>query len=262
MFKIEYFDSKTALGLDYSLSDWFEDLKRWYWDKKQLISVEENLEKWIEHFIGEGYYYKISNHVDKIVNSMNNADVNFLKEYLGKIIEVHTNTYSIKKCLLYGDYENVNDKRFNGALYSNNEKQHINILIHILKDILSPIVSICETQEQLFVTDKKYQLSKFDIINYKLATSDFKNRKLYSIENLLEMNQPGIVINIGNSFTTSIANNSFSLSRLENDFDKYLPYILTKFDYQEIIWDLTRGQRMFSSHRLIDNYDLKIILNT
>ena len=51
----------------YGIHDWIEDLKSWEWSRPQQQSVNESsMKKWSDHFIGEGYYDKVSNHVNKI----------------------------------------------------------------------------------------------------------------------------------------------------------------------------------------------------
>lgn len=68
------FESDEESNL-YGIHDWIEDLKSWEWSKSQNQVVNESsLKKWSDHFIGEGYYDKVSNHVNKIFESLRKVD--------------------------------------------------------------------------------------------------------------------------------------------------------------------------------------------
>ena len=59
----------------YGIGDWIEDLKSWEWSKPQHNSVNESsLKKWSDRFIGEGWYDKISNYVDRMFESFTKVD--------------------------------------------------------------------------------------------------------------------------------------------------------------------------------------------
>ena len=47
---------------DYSIIDWFEDLKS---DNRRPSNIQRH-KIWTEHFVGEGWWDKITSHVDKI----------------------------------------------------------------------------------------------------------------------------------------------------------------------------------------------------
>jgi hypothetical protein len=62
----------------YSIYDWFEDLKSMQWSRKSINKSE--LKKWTEHFIGSGWYDKISDLVDNIFDSIRKVDIDYIND--------------------------------------------------------------------------------------------------------------------------------------------------------------------------------------
>jgi hypothetical protein len=64
----------------YSIYEWIEDLKLIEWGRprnrngKPIGNSTDEIEMWCEHFIGEGYYAKISSLVDRMLNALEKVD--------------------------------------------------------------------------------------------------------------------------------------------------------------------------------------------
>lgn len=280
---------------DYSIYDWFEDLKRFQWaqDQKSLVN-ESTLEKWTEHFVGEGYWKKVTNLVDRIITALEKVDIESIEDYMQ---EVYDWTPIGKKkwtmtAVAYGDWKNFekpNKTKFNGMLTAKNPKEsRLNIIISILKDIIIPTLNIGsypsrplrQTDEQVFVTDPKWNCHNFNIDNYGYKEGDEleadaggKKKKLtisswtldekrgYSPDKVLGMWRPAIFINIG-GYSDQVDLRKMNLTELEAHIDEVLPSILSTLDYEEVIFDLSRGDRKFSPEDYdVYDYTLKILLN-
>ena len=100
------FESDTN---EYSIYDWFEDLKRYQWSKNQKSMVNESsLKKWSDHFIGEGYWEKIKDLVDRMFVTMSKVDTDYIND---RMYDVYDEIPESKDkwtmcCVAYGDYEN------------------------------------------------------------------------------------------------------------------------------------------------------------
>lgn len=286
-----FLEDKT---LEYSIYDWFEDLKRFQWAQNQKTLVNEStLEKWTEHFVGKGYWKEVSDLVNRIINALQKVDIEDIED---RMLDVYDFIPSEKQrwsmcSVVYGDWKNFdksNKDKFNGTLSAKEPKDsRLNIIIAILKDIIYPTLSIGsypsrplrQTDEQVFVTDTKWNCHNFNIDNYdykegqEFQTDDWKGRKIkisswtldekrgYSPDKVLSMYKPAITINIG-GFSDSNHTSKMSLTELEEKIDEVLPTILPTLDYEEVIFDLNRGDRKFDvdSYYVYD-YTIKILLN-
>jgi hypothetical protein len=284
-----FLEDKTV---EYSIYDWFEDLKRFQWAQNQKTLVNEStLEKWTEHFIGEGYWKKVSGLVDKIVKSLQKVDIEYIED---RMLDVYDTIPSNKQrwtmcCVAYGNYENhdkPNNRKYNGLLSVPKPKEgdKLNIIISILKDIVSPTLSIGgypsiflrRDDEQYYVTDKKWNCANFNIDNYGIKvgdkfkgderrdvtihSSDIKSKKDYSVDKVLDMYKPCVTINIG-GYSDSYLTGKMNLRKLESDIDGVLPSILPTLDYEEVIFDVSRGNRQFDDDSDVYDYTIKILLN-
>jgi hypothetical protein len=274
---------------NYSIYDWFEDLKSMQWDKKPINKSE--LKKWSEHFIGSGWYDKISNLVDDIYNSFKSVDIDYIRD---RMLEVWDELPLEKEkrvmfAVAYGDYKNFDnelDYKYNGLMPINNindNSRKIDIIIHIIKEIIyptmyigSPSVWLRRTPEQEYVTDEIWNCENFNIDNYGISEgSEFSNglsgrrstttifkyelkeKKIYTPDKVIQMYKPCVWIEIGgyDSHKTS----KFKLSHIEPLLDDVLEIILPELNYEFIIWDKSRGKRRFEEDDFHD-YTLKIIL--
>lgn len=274
----------------YSIYDWFEDLKSMQWNRKSINKTE--LKKWTEHFIGSGWYDKISNLVDNIFNSIRKVDIDYIND---RMLEVWDELPSEKEkyvisAVAYGDYKNFDkeiDYRYNGLisiLSPQDDNRKLDIIIHIIKEIIyptthigSPSIWLRRTPEQQYVTDKKWNCENFNIDNYdfkegqefdngetgrRSKTTIFKHeleeKIIYNLDKVISMYKPCIVIEIGghqNSHTTG----KIKLSHIEPLLEESLETILPTLDYEDVIWDKSRGSRKFTDDEFYD-YTLKILL--
>lgn len=287
----EGFQKDTAYAHEYDIYNWFEDLKAQQWNKK--TTNLKQLKFWSDHFIGEGYFDKVSDLVDSFHKSLISVDYDYINDRLLDVwdeIPQGKDKY-VMPCIACGDYENYDkeiDYRYNGLIsYQDvkDESRKLDIIIHILIDILYPTlfigipsVTMRNSKQQYFVTDEKWQCQNFDIKNYefkendeiengnsgrRLTTTifswDLKKKSLYSIDKVLSMYKPCVVIDIG-GHNNSHLTGAFKLDDIESKLDEVLPTILPELDYEDVIWDYSRGTRKFDTSSEFYDYTLKIIL--
>jgi hypothetical protein len=281
----------------YSIYDWFENLKSIQWNRKSINNSD--LKKWSDHFIGSGVYQKISNLVDNIFESIRSVDYNYINDRMLEVwdeLPISKDKY-VMACVAYGGYENLDREimyRYSGLLSVMNpfdDSKKLDIIIHIIKEILyptlfigSPSISLRKTEEQIYVTDKKWNCVNFDIDSYEfnegeefvdvgflktpgetgrrstttIFKSDLYKKKNYGVDKVISMYKPCLVIEIG-GHNDSYRTGKISLSKLEPLLDDVLETILPDLDYEEVIWDKARGSRQFSDDEFYD-YTLKILL--
>ena len=287
----ESFQKDTAYFHEYDIYNWFEDLKRQQWNKVKI--TPKQIKFWSDHFIGEGWYDKISNLVDSIHNSLKSVDYDYINDRMLEVwdeLPEGKDKY-VMPCVAYGDYENYDkeiDYRYNGLIsYQDvkDENRKLDVIIHILIDILyptlfigNPSVTMRNSKSQYFVTDEKWQCQNFDIKNYEFKENDeiengnsgrrstttifswdLKKKSLYSIDKVLSMYKPCVVIEIG-GHNNSHLTGAFKLDDIESKLDEVLPTILPELNYEDIIWDKSRGTRQFDTSSDFYDYTLKITL--
>lgn len=280
---LESTDEKLWAGVqhEYSIYDWFEDLKRYEWmtDKENFREsrVIKGLESWTSHFIGDGWFNKISNHVDKIFDSLKKVNTEYINDRMYDVYdEVPDKEKWTMCCVLYGDvdrHNNTNRTKFNGLISTPtvSDVNKMRVIIHIIKEMVSPTLHIGGfkaskdlrmTKEERFVADKMYQCQNFNIKNFLICSEDdmgyeIRKKQNYNINLFLDMYQPGVVINIGGH--NSELSTPFDLKDLESKIDETLPSILHDLDYKEVIFDHSRYTRHFSTEGFHE-YTLKILL--
>lgn len=280
----------------YGIHDWIEDLKSWEWSRSQHYNVNEaSLKKWSNHFIGEGWYDKINTLVEQMFKSLSKVDVDYIDERMYDVydqIPLEKEKYTIC-AIAYGDvrnYNKPNQYRYNGLISVKeiNERSKLRIIISIIKDIVFPTLNIGsypsyflrQSDESYYVTDKKWQCQNFNISDYKemgiypgatfksderrsvtITNGDIDELKKYSIPKILEMYKPCVNINIG-GYHDSHSTGKMNLLKLEENLDDVLPSILSTLDYDEVIFDVSRGNRQFDVENYeVYDYTLKILLN-
>ena len=286
---------QESIDSKYGIHDWIEDLKSWEWSRPQQQSVNESsMKKWSDHFIGEGYYDKVSNHVNKIFEALRKVDE---EEIHMRMYDVYDQIPSGKEkwtmcCVAYGDVENYDKpdrNKYNGLVTVKNKdsRDRLRITIHILKAIVSPTLYIGswpnmmlrQSDESYYVTDKKWQCQNFNIDDYsdikdgaEFDTDDYKGRKTkifqhdidkkkqYSIDKIISMYVPAVVIEIGNR-DNSIASGGINLKKIELMIDDALESVLPTLDYKEVVFDQSRFDRKFDDDVDIYDYTIKILLN-
>lgn len=275
---------KESKNNKYSIYDWFEDLKLMEWSKKP----KEDLKKWSDHFIGAGYYEKVSKKVDDIFESLKSVDIDYIDDRMFDVwdelpIEMDKN---IMTGIAYGDYENYNkenDYKYNGLIsaidpYSDSRK--VDITIHMLKEIIYPTmfkgsIHLRVYEDEIYVTDKRHQCMNFDIfkmmnfdtlrefpttdtkVKLSLAKYEIDKLKLYNVDKIIDMYKPCLVIDMKG--TDGRGGEVLKLSKLEPLLDDVLEMILPVIKYEDVIWPYSRGNRKFDNDDFYD-YTLKILL--
>ena len=274
---LESFRKDAAVSCEYSIFDWFEDLKRDNWNASNI----ERHKIWTEHFIGEDWWDKITSHVDKIFKALSEVNIRHIKDAMLEVFDTlpEQKERNIYTAILNGDYEKINDSndlKFNGTipimdLNDKNRKDYV--IISILISMVYPTLYysrfkedavLRDTKESEYVTDEKWQCQNFDFEQFHktghLRDYEFSKVQKYSPENVLSMYRPGIVINIGGWGSDSIHTGKMYLEELEGALDAAIEVVESEVDYKEVIWPYTRGERHYDTSKPIYEYDLKILL--
>lgn len=266
----------------YDIYDWFEDLKRYQWGHMQFPMGE--LKKYSDIFIGKGYFEKIEERISKINNSLDKVDIDYINDRLYEIFDEYSDkTKYVMKSVLYGDYENYDSKssyRYSGSISYDYSKSYNHLILHMIKEIIYPTlyigypsIKLRMNDSERYVTDEKYQCCNFDISKYhvynmvlrnsvmpnnsRISTFDLSKKNKYNTDNLIDMYRPGIYVSIGGGPEDNIKMN---LRQIESQIDKILPSILHDLDYEEVIFDNTRGDRKYDDNIDIQDYTFKILL--
>lgn len=275
----------------YSIYDWADDLKRFQWSKAQHVLVNESsLKKWSDHFIGNGWYDKIKNRIDKIWSAFEKVDVIDINYRMCDVydqIPFEKEKYT-SYCIVYGDYincEKENRNKYNGyrgVSRNLDPKQKIYIIVDIIKEIVHPTLSIGypsinirKTKDEIYVTEDKYKCENFNIDNYSIKEGDNINdrkdiatiitsyniddKRKYSSNKILEMNKPAILVVMG-GHSNAYLTGKMNLKKLEADIDEVLLSILPTINYEEVLFDVSRFDRQFSDDTEIYDYTFKILL--
>jgi hypothetical protein len=273
----ESFQKDTDVMHEKSIFDWIEDLKSDNWNPKNI----ERHKIWTEHFVGEGWWNKITSHVDKIFEVLREVNLNHINDAMLDTFDTipEQKQRNIYTAVLYGDYEKINDSndlKFNGTmpimdLNDKNRKDYV--IISILISMVYPTLyysrfkenaMLRDTKESEYVTDEKWQCQNFDFEQFHktghLRDYEFSKVQKYSPENVLSMYRPGIVINIGGWGSDSIHTGEMYLDDLEEALDAAIEVVESEVDYEEVIWPYTRGERHYDTSKPIYEYDLKILL--
>jgi hypothetical protein len=274
---LESFQKDTAVMHEFSIFDWFEDLKIDSWTPKNV----ERHKIWCEHFIGEGWWNKINSHVDNIFEVLSEVNIKHINDAMLEVFDTipEEKERNIYTAILYGDYEKIDDAnnfKYNGTMpimNLNDKARKSHILISILKEMVHPTLYysrfkenaiLRDTKESEYVTDEKWQCQNFDFEQFHkighLRDYEFSKVQKYSPENVLSMYRPGVVINIGGWGSESRHTGEMYLDDLEEALDASIEVVESEVDYEEVIWPYTRGERHYDTSKPIYEYDLKILL--
>jgi len=270
-----YIQFNESVTSGYSIFDFYDYLRNNHFSNSDI----SQLERWTDHFVGDGWWNKIKSHVDRMFEIFSEVDLNHINNAM---LEIYDNLSDEKEkniycAVIYGDYDRVNDSndlKYNGTMPvfktdNSNRKSYIlhNIIFEIVRPTLSHSglrdeVSFRITPESEYVTDKKYQCENFDFSKFtELKDYEIRKLKLYSPENVLNAYQPGIVIDIGSwSSTTNHQTGGMSLLSLEKELDERIDLITAELDYEDILWPFSRKERYFDTSSPIYDYTLKILL--
>lgn len=270
---------------EYSIYDWFEDLKRDEWSNKVGSKATK---MWCDHFIGDGYWDKINNLVDKMFTSLSKVDIDNINDRMFDVYDEIplTKTNYTMTCVAYGDWNRYDDPstyKYSGMISIPDTSKKEYVISHIIKAIVYPTLwigtypsaNLRRRTGEIYVLDPRWNCSNFNIDNFSLKLGDVvlnseKNKKVvitdyqinekrkYSAEKVLSMYKPCIGIFIGGH--DGIGTGAMNLKKLESDIDEVLPSILPDLDYDEVIFDMNRGSRQYGEDTDIYDYTLKILL--
>ena len=289
MKKLETYKSFLESQKEYSIFDFYDYLRNNHWSNTDIST----LERWTDHFVGDGWWQKIKSHVDRMFQILSEVDLNHIKDAMLEIYDTlpDEKEKNIYCAVLYGDYEKINDSneyKYNGTMpiFESDMKRKSYILHNIIFEIVRPTISYSKitsndkmmvseirqqffdffasiefrlTPEAEFVTDKKWQCQNFDFSQFTdIRDYEMRTLKLYSPENVLSMYQPGVVIDIGG--WSSVGTGQMSLLELEKELDDRIDLITAELDYEEVLWPFSRKERYFDTSSPIYDYTLKILL--
>jgi len=245
-----------------------------------------------ERFIGPGIYDRVEKMVDNIFDKLKDVDVYHIKDALYDVFdEFLEKSNRLHLCVLYCSPDNLKEsieRRFRGSMGVKNDidSSRTHIICHILLDMVNPTFSISypsveirQTDEQIYVTDPKWNCVNFNIDNYEISKKegqhipvpfDYRKRQTfispldldklrkYNIEDFFECYKPGIYIQLYDSGHNYI---KMPLKKIEQLFDENLPRILSEVEYEKILWEVPRENRQFdeNSYELYD-FTIKILL--
>jgi hypothetical protein len=262
----------------FSIYDYQEYLKKISWNEN---INELEFKEHIEHFIGIGQWDVINTHFQKIFDSLDNVDIEYINDRLGDIFDDYIEfdlSYTIR-CILYGDYDFLdrdNQHRYNGMMSVkevNNNKKLI-IICEFLKSLLSDVLWLRTFNDRItsrITDDEKYvtsdywsiknlskqilEIEKRDVESEYSKTKFLKFKEGFSIDKYLDMYKPGIYITIGSK---EFMGNKMSHNKIKKEFENILPSILHDLDYEEVIW----GSKLPTDMEDIEiyEYDFKILL--
>lgn len=286
---LESFNKDTAVMHEKSIYDFFEELKNYRWNDKFPAS---SISFWSDHFIGEGWFNKVKSHIDRIFDICQEVDLNHINDAMLEVFDTIPDEKERKvyTSVLYGDYKRVDDSnkyKFNGTMplmmpFSDPlavQKRKNGIILGILIDMINPTLHVWighrlpgtkgdtllrDSKESRYVTDEKWQCQniKFtdEIFKGRISEWAMKDYEKYSLDNILNLYRPGVVINIGGWGSESRYTGPMDLEKLESDIDEVIDLVTAELDYEDILWEYSRGERKFDTSQPIYDYEVKILL--
>lgn len=279
---LESFNKDTAVIHEKSIYDFFEELKNLRWDDK---FPESSISLWSNHFIGEGWFDKVKSHIDRIFEICSEVDLKHINDAMLEVFDIipQEKKRMVYTAVLYGDYKRVDDPnkyKFNGTMpllmpYDDPlavQKRKNGIIIGILIDMISPTLHqpgikgdtlLRDTKESEYVTDEKWQCQNIqfeEVLKGKVSEYFMKDYKKYSLDNILNLYRPGVVINIGGWGSESRYTGPIDLERLESSIDEVIDVVTSDLDYEDVLWEYSRGDRKFDTSNPIYSYEVKILL--
>lgn len=280
---LESFNKDTALMHEKSIYDFFEELKHLRWDDKFPVS---SISLWSDHFIGEGWFDKVKSHIDRLFDVCQEVDLRHINDAMLEVFDTipEGKERMVYTSVLYGDYKRIdepnNRSKFNGTMplmmsYDDPlavQRRKNGIILGILIDMISPTLHqpgikgdtlLRDTKESEYVTDEKWQCQNIqfeEVLRGKVSEYSMKDYKKYSLDNILNLYRPGVVINIGGWGSESRYTGPMDLERLENSIDEVIDLVTADLDYEDVLWEYSRGERKFDTSQPIYDYEVKILL--
>lgn len=273
MSKIKKYNLFLESSKEIDIYDFANMLKGW-----QPYPPLSEVKRHSERFIGPGIYDRVEKLANQIFEVLSYVDIEHTKEALYDVFdEFPYKDKRVHLCVLYCNPDRLKEpieRRYNGSMGVGEDKEKSKkfIICHILLDMLHstfsigyPSIQIRQTDEQIDVTDPKWNCVNFNIDNYEISKRgtyisplDLDKLRKYNIEDFFQCYQPGIYIEL---YDDKGYHSKMSIKQVEELFDQYLPHILHDVEWEKILWEIPREGRKFdeTTYDLYD-YTLKVLL--
>ena len=297
---------KESISNDYSIYDFFNLINYNYGDYDGKVS-QSKVKVESDKFIGEGIYDKVKLMVDDIVEKFEGINLNEIESRFTDFSDHYDKECHIFFSILGSNFkkyfEDV-DERYNSSRgFNANKIDKESLIIDIMSDIIRPTLTttlsgdqkIRQTNDQIYVTDPKWNCVNFNIDDYEsqndldpdnnaeeevIANQGFvyllpnpttrrhsflmvnqrqgkKDLKKYSVDKFFDkMYVPALNIKIGD-YSDGMTMN---LLEVEKRLDAVVDDILFDIPHSDIIWDSARFKRRFDPNINIYQYNIKVIL--
>lgn len=232
----------------------------------------DDLKRYSNRFIGEGIYTRVNKLVDDMFSAFSKIDLDWIKICLDDFFDDYVEfERSIDLAIVSKDPRTLkanDDYNSISCLDENYIKSKKRIICKILLDMVHPTLStygynskqIRTTEEQIMVSDPKWNCVNFDIENYmelddsmKFYTKMYK----YNIEDFFNCYNPAIYIEVRSHDYQSLIN----LKKLEDSLDRSLYRLLKAIDYEKVLYDIPKeGRRIDDKETNVMDYNVKILL--
>lgn len=285
---------KESISNDYSIYDFFNLINYNYGDYDGKVS-QSKVKFGSDKFVGEGIYDKVKLMVDDIVEKFEGINLNEIESRFTDFSDHYDKECHIFFSILGSNFkkyfEDV-DERYNSSRgFNANKIDKESLIIDIISDIIRPTLMIYDqkirqTNDQIYVTDPKWNCVNFNIDDYESqndlepANNDEeeapfradarrhsflmvnqrqgkKDLKKYSVDKFFDkMYVPALNIKIGD-YSDGMTMN---LLEVEKRLDAVVDDILFDIPHSDIIWDSARFKRRFDPNINIYQYNIKVIL--
>lgn len=279
---------KESISNDYSIYDFFNLINYNYGDYDGKVS-QSKVKFGSDKFVGEGIYDKVKLMVDDIVEKFEGINLNEIESRFTDFSDHYDKECHIFFSILGSNFkkyfEDV-DERYNSSRgFNANKIDKESLIIGIISDIIRPTLMIYDqkirqTNDQIYVTDPKWNCVNFNIDDYE-SQNDLepannaeeearrhsflmvnqrqgkKDLKKYSVDKFFDkMYVPALNIKIGD-YSDGMTMN---LLEVEKRLDAVVDDILFDIPHSDIIWDSARFKRRFDPNINIYQYNIKVIL--
>jgi len=272
---IQTFESKTKKSfgeqLEYSINDFWEDCIR---HNRNIKTTDNFLERYTDHFIGDGYYDILKDKVNRIYNVLKNIETHDIELRMNSVSDEFEVLTEVSLGMLHFD-----DGSSGGSLRDVSKDVRDDFMTTILLDIIQPTLA-CSGIGHSRPSLRDSALSKYALRPTHQCVTFFQNRDIltildqnrdqgrarkYDVDKIIEKHKPGIWINIGTRFADyDTKGKTFTYSAIEKEINNLLPGITQHLDVEEIYYDGFSTKRLkdrrFNLDMEVDDYALKIIL--
>lgn len=196
---------------------------------------------------GEESFDFISDRANSFLNSLDKVDLSVIDHKLVAILDdisLHKEEdYTIAKSIAYKNY--TYDKFYSGSMHmesikyaSDRNNNHRYLIASLIRDYTLLLRRA-----------------------YERGTSNLNlGGIVHDISSFLELYSPEIYIMFGSYNNRHISGTGFNLAILEKSIENNIDYLLKDINYLSCQWDMTKGERKYSSDIEIFNYTFRILL--